>query len=110
LLPEGVESTPQERLRVTRNFINYLNNEVSWKYPNQFVFCGDETVTIKGENAKLDRYLLNADIAAFLGKYVYDHTAAQVMQSEETLDTIFENPKNKTRVPTFLAQFWNAWT
>jgi hypothetical protein len=32
------------------------------------------------------------------------------MQSEETLDTIFENPKNKTRVPTFLAQFWNAWT
>jgi hypothetical protein len=109
LLPEGVESTPQERLRVTQNFINHLNNEVSWKYPNQFVFCGDETVTINGENAKLDRYLLNTDIAAFLGKYVYDHTAAQVMQSEETLGSIFENPKNKALVPTFLAQFWNAW-
>jgi hypothetical protein len=65
--------------------------------------------TSTGENGKLDRYLLNADIAAFLGKYVYDHTAAQVMQSEETLDNIFENPKNKALVPTFLAQFWNAW-
>jgi len=73
------------------------------------VFCGDETVTINGENAKLDRYLLNADIAAFLGKYVFDNTAAQVMQSEEMLDIIFENPKNKAMVPTFLSQFWNAW-
>jgi hypothetical protein len=110
LIADGVENNPQERLHITQNFINYLNNEVSWKYPNQFVFCGDETVTINGDPGKLGRYLLNADISAFLGKYIYDSTATQVMQSEETLDTIFENPKNKALAPTFLSQFWNAWT
>jgi len=53
--------------------------------------------------------MMNADIAGFLGRYVFDSPASEVMVDQDILDEIFENPKNKALVTTFMGQFWNSW-
>lgn len=109
LLENGIDNNSEARMQLAINFINYLNDEVPWKYTQKFIFSGDETQSTDGVNGKLDKYLMNQDIAGFLGKYVFDSTAAQVLKSTEILDQIFENPKNKALATTFLGRFWNSW-
>ena len=64
---------------------------------------------IDGELSKLDKYMMNSDIAGFLGKCDIHNAVSQVISSPEMLDIFFENSINITLVLTFLSQFWNSW-
>ena len=54
------------------------------------MFCGDETLTPPG---KMDRYLMNEDIAGILGTYVFENVD-EVLSNEDALQLIFENKSN----------------
>lgn len=109
-MDDGVENTSTERVKLVTDFISFLNNEVKWRYSQKFYFAGDESTMVDGKLAKLDNYMVNADIASFLGKYVFDSSPSEVMNDEEIMDEIFENPKNKCVASNFFGMFWNTWT
>jgi hypothetical protein len=109
LLDDGVDNTPETRLVLVSNFVNFLNNDVTFRFPSTFIVGTDETVHINGRIGSLDRYMMNADIAGFLGRYVFDSSASELMADQQMLDEIFENSKNKALVTTFMGQFWNSW-
>ena len=75
-----------------------MNINIHWQYAQTFAFARDETVldrsTIVG---KLDRYLLNADIAGFLSEYVFDNDISEIVNDTETMNNIFENEQTKTQ-------------
>jgi hypothetical protein len=109
LLDDGMDNTPETRSVLVTNFVNFLNNEVTFRFPSTFILGTDETVYNNGKVGCLDRYMMNADIAGFLGRYVFDSSASEVMADQDILNEIFENPKNKALVTTFMSQFWNSW-
>jgi hypothetical protein len=63
LLDDGVDNTPETRLVLVSNFVNFLNNDVTFRFPSTFIVGTDETVHINGRIGSLDRYMMNADIA-----------------------------------------------
>jgi hypothetical protein len=108
MLPEGLESNATSRREWAENIIAHLN-KIPWQYPQTFRFVGDETWESDGTiNGKLDRYLLNADIAGFLGKYVFENVA-EVINHSPTLQEVFENEDNVHRSKQFLVTYWNSW-
>jgi hypothetical protein len=50
-----------------------MNNEIKWKYSNNFKFRGDLTKMINGKVAnRLDEVLLDEDIGGFVGMFLFD--------------------------------------
>lgn len=96
-------------MKIATKFISFLNSEVKWRYSQKFYFAGDESTVVDGKLGKLDNYMLNADIASFLGKYVFENNPSEVMSDEGIMDEIFENPKNKVVASHFFGMFWNSW-
>jgi hypothetical protein len=70
------------------------------------VFCGDETTSPIG---KMDKYLLNQDIAGLLGSLVYEDVEA-VLENHGEVELIFENDNNKRVTATILCPHWNSWS
>jgi len=54
--------------------------------------------------------MLNADIAGYIGKYVFENEATEVASSTDMMDLIFEAPENKITASVFLPQYWNSWS
>jgi len=59
---------------------------------------------------KIDNYVLNSDIAGYLGKYVFDNDPSEVVASVEMMDEIFEASENKIAASIFFQQYWNSWS
>jgi hypothetical protein len=58
---------------VRDSIINFMNNEIKWKYSNNFKFRGDLTKMINGKVANcLDEMLLDEDIGGFVGMFLFD--------------------------------------
>ncbi len=70
------------------------------------MFCGDETTSPIG---KMDKYLLNHDIAGLLGSLVYEDFEA-VLENHGEVELIFENDNNKRVTATILCPHWNSWS
>jgi len=98
------------RENLIRPFVNFLNNDVAWKYPQTFVLVQDETTGDGKKIGKIDNYVMNSDIAGYLGKYVFDNDPSEVASSVEMMDEIFEAPENKIAASVFFPQFWNSWS
>jgi hypothetical protein len=50
-----------------------MNNEIKWKYSNNFKFRGDLTKMINGKVANcLDEVLLDKDIGGFVGMFLFE--------------------------------------
>jgi len=53
--------------------INFMNNEIKWKYSNNFKFRGDLLKMINGKVANcLDEVLLDEDIGSFVGMILFE--------------------------------------
>jgi hypothetical protein len=72
IIPEE-SNTAEYRAQHAENFIKFLNN-IDWKYPQQFIFQGDETKLMNGRiNTSVDMFLLNCDIVVLLKVYLFEH-------------------------------------
>jgi hypothetical protein len=109
-LEDERENNATNRETLIRPFIRFLNEEVCWKFSQNFVIEKDETIGEGKTIGKLDRYMMNADIAGFLGKYVFDSEPSEVAGSSEMMDEIFEASENKLAATVFIPQYWNAWS
>ena len=81
-------------------------NKVDWTWGQSFMFCGDETLTPPG---KMDRYLMNEDIAGILGTYVFENVD-EVLSNEDALQLIFENKSNIENASSILCSNWLSWS
>ena len=80
-----------------------------WRFAPIFEYAGDESFS-KDDNFvdNLDMHLLNADIAGFLGKYVFDDVK-EVIEDEYYKNQIFADEANKKNCADMLPVFWNCW-
>lgn len=81
-------------------------NKVDWTYGQKFIFCSDETLN---PIAKMDKCLLNQDIAGVLGAYIFQN-AADLLSSVSTLKDIFENEANLNTAYSILHTHCLSWT
>jgi len=109
-LEDERENNATNRETLIRPFIRFLNEEVCWKFMQNFVIEKDETIGEGKTIGKIDRYMMNADIAGFLGKYVFDSEPSEVAGSNEMMDEIFEASENKIAANVFMPQYWNSWS
>lgn len=93
------------RKKWAENIVTALN-KVDWTYGQKFIFCGDDTQNPIG---KMDKYLLNQDIAGVLGAYIYED-ANELLTSDEDLKNIFENEANLNEAYSILHTHWLCWT
>ena len=104
-----MENNEENRRIWANRLINSARALNMWCYPPSFEYVGDEMVMECGVIAgKLDKYLLNADIAGLLGKYIFANVM-DVVGSEETIAEIFENTANRESCREFFGLFWNFW-
>lgn len=93
------------RRKWAQNIVEALN-KVDWTWSQTFVFSGDETLTPLG---KMDRYLLNQDLAGVLGAYVFEDVE-EVISDPSELQNIFGNQENINNASSILRKHWTAWT
>jgi hypothetical protein len=107
--PPGFVNDAENRRRWMERVIAAAKNLSTWRFLPSFEFSGDLTV-LDGDVivGGLDRYLLNSDIAGYLGKYIF--TALQdVANDNESIAEIFENETNRENARVIFATFWNSW-
>jgi hypothetical protein len=64
-VPEWIFASAPSMYVYSHKIINFMNNEIKWKYSNNFKFRGDLTKMINGKVANcLDEVLLDEDIGA----------------------------------------------
>jgi hypothetical protein len=93
------------RRKWAQNIVEALN-KVDWTWGQSFLFCGDETLTPIG---KMDKYLLNQDLAGVLGAYIFEDVE-EVLSDTAELENIFGVEENMTNASSILRQNWTAWT
>jgi hypothetical protein len=109
-LDDEAENNEANRRQVCIDFVRYLNEDVQWRFPQSFRFVSDETVVVNGKIGKIDRYMLNSDIAGYVGKYVFESSPQEVLASDELMNEVFENPQNMLNAPDFFPRFWDSWS
>jgi hypothetical protein len=110
LLPKDMENNRANRKAWTERIMTVAKSVGVWRFAPVFEYAGDETVCKDDTTVdKLDMHLLNADIAGFLGKFVFDDVN-DILNDSEYKDQIYENEQNKDNCADNLSIFWNCWS
>jgi hypothetical protein len=97
------------RKSCAERIIQYLNNDIRWKYVNTFKFKADITITSDEKvSSSLDEYLLDEDIGGFVGSYLFDDIGL-IKESDEVMKVIFGHKENLFMGETVLLANWNNW-
>jgi hypothetical protein len=68
-----------------------MNNEIKWKYSNNFKFRRDLTMMINGKVANcLDEVLLDEDIGDFVGIFLFE-SVDDIKDNSEVMKDLFGN-------------------
>jgi hypothetical protein len=95
IAPQDYENDSEFRKNWADKIINFMNNEIKWRYSNMFKFRGDLTKTLNGKvTSSLDEVLLDKDIGGFVGLFLFN-SVDDVKDNKEVMGDIFSNP-NKT--------------
>jgi hypothetical protein len=107
--PVKKEDNEEYRKAWADKIINFLNNDVKWKYDNTFRFRADLTKTVEGKViGSLDECLLDEDIGGFVGKYLYN-SVSEIKNNLEIMKNIYGNEENLENGETSLLKFWENW-
>jgi signal recognition particle GTPase len=109
LLPESLENTKTNRKAWAEKIMNAAKSVGIWRFAPVFEYAGDESNS-KEENVvdNLDMHLLNADIAGFLGRYVFDDIN-DIINDNDFKNQIYAEESNKQSCADTLSVFWNCW-
>jgi len=89
--------------------IQYLNNEIKWKYENTFKFKADITLFSDGKvSSSLDECLLDEYLGGFVGSYLFDDMES-IKQNDKVMKAIFGHEENLCMGKTILLSNWNNW-
>ena len=89
--------------------VQYMNNDIKWKYDNVFKFKADVTIICDDKvNSSLDECFLDEDIGGFVGAYLYD-SLETIKHNETVMKAIFGHEENLEMGQTILLANWNNW-
>jgi hypothetical protein len=109
IAPQEKENDAIFRKYWAEKIINYLNNEIKWKYENTFKFKADITLTSDEKvSSSLDECLLDEDIGGFVGSYLFDDIGL-IKESDEVMKAIFGHEENLFMGETVLLANWDNW-
>jgi len=110
----GIAPQEKENNAIFRKFwadkiIQYLNNDIRWKYENMFKFKADITLTSDEKvSSSLDECLLDEDIGGFVGSYLFDDIES-IKENDKVMKAIFGHKENLFMGETILLSNWNNW-
>jgi len=109
ITPQAKENDAIFRKSWAEKIIQYLNNNIRWKYENTFKFKADITLTSDEKvSSSLDECLLDEDIGGFVGSYLFDEIAL-IKQNDKVMKAIFRHKENLFMSETILLSNWNNW-
>ena len=109
LLPRDLENTKTNRKAWAEKIMNAAKSVGIWRFAPIFEYAGDESNSKEEDGVdKLDMHLLDADIAGFLGRYVFKDIN-EIINDDDFKDQIYANEKNKQDCVDTLSVFWNCW-
>ena len=102
---EETTNTAEYRREHTEAIIKFLN-EIQWKYPQAFMFSGDETKLVNGTiTGTWDMYLLNRDITSVLKEYVFNDFG-DFLEDNEAIEAVFGPKCNKELARKIMKDEW----
>jgi len=110
IAPQERENDNEYHKKWADKIINFMNNEIKWKYSNNFKFRGDLTKMINGKVAKcLDEVLLDEDIGGFVGIFFFD-SVDDIKDNSDVMKDIFGNVENVEVGDSILMANWKNWS
>jgi len=110
IAPQESENDNEYHKKWADKIINFMNNEIKWKYSNNFKFRGDLTKMINGKVAKcLDEVLLDEDIGGFVGIFFFD-SVDDIKDNSDVMKDIFGNVENVEVGDSILMANWKNWS
>ena len=109
IAPQESENDNEYSKKWADKIINFMNNEIKWKYSNNFKFRGDLTKMINGKVANcLDEVLLDEDMGGFVGMFLFD-SVDDIKDNSNIMKDIFGNVENLEIGDSILMANWNNW-
>jgi hypothetical protein len=110
IAPQASENDDEYHKKWSDKIINFMNNEIKWKYSNNFKFRGDQTKMINGKVANcLDEVLLDEDTGSFVGMFLFD-SVDDIKDNSDVMKDIFGNVKNLEVGDSILMANWKNWS
>jgi hypothetical protein len=110
IAPQESENDDEYCKKWADKIINFMNNEIKWKYSNNFKFRGDLTKMINGKVANcLDEVLLDEVIGGFVGMFLFD-SVDDIRDNSDVMKDIFGNVKNLEVGDSILMANWKNWS
>ena len=110
IAPQDHENDVELRKKWADKIINFMNNEIKWRYSNVFKFRGDLTKTSNGKvTSSLDEVLLDEDIGGFVGLFLFD-SVENIKDNKEVMGDIFGSPVNLEVGDSILLANWTNWS
>jgi hypothetical protein len=110
IAPQESESDNEYRKKWADKAINFMNNEIKWKYSNNYKFRGDLTKMINGKVANcLDEVLLDEYIGGFVGMFLFD-SVDDIKDNNDIMKDIFGNDENLEVGDSILMANWKNWS
>jgi len=109
IAPQEFENDADFRKKWAEKIIDFMNNEIKWKYSNNFKFRGDLTKMLNGKVAScLDEVLLEEDIGGFISMFLFD-SVEDIKDNSDIMSDIFSHPENYEVGDSILMANWNKW-
>jgi len=109
IAPQERENDNEYRKKWADKIINFMNNEIKWKYSNNFKFRGDLTKMVNGKVANcLDEVLLDEDIGGFVRMFLFD-SVDDIKDNSDVMKDIFGNKENFEVGDSILMANWKNW-
>ncbi len=109
IVPQEKENDADFRKNWADKIIQYLNNDIKWRYENIFKFKADVTRTIEDRTcSSLDECLLDEDIGRYVGTYLFDDIDV-VKDNTKIMKALFGNQENLELGESILLANWNNW-
>jgi hypothetical protein len=94
IAPQESKNDNEYHKKWADKIINFMNNEIKWKYSNNFKFRGDQTEMINGKATNcLDEALFDEIIGGFVGIFLFD-SVDDIEDNSNIMKDIFGNVEN----------------
>jgi hypothetical protein len=108
--PQESENDNEYCQKWADKIINFMNNDIKWKYSNNFKFRGDLTKMMNGKVANcLDEVLLDEDIGGFVELFLFD-SVDDIKDNSDIMKDIFGNLENLEFCNSILMANWKNWS
>ena len=105
IAPQESENDNEYHKKWADKIINFMNNEIKWKYSNNFKFRGDLTKIINGKVANC----LDEDIGGFVGMFLFE-SVDDIKDNSDVMKDIFGNDENLEVGNSILMANWKNWS